>query len=487
MKDKKLVDAFDKARKASVNRQYIYGLMGKSSDSTPSECRVTGRPDFVYVRVSSLGNQSKGIARNESLLPLRADTPIKMVLDNNILIIVDYDNRSGRWTAATSGGDTVNVYGITKHNHKTGSGLEYEVESLRLEPGRVHSDSHNLIATVNSFRHNLGYFAGFTVDLSSYVPTVGLHGWALVGLNPVTNLIVVAISTPVIIATSLELTDIDSISFVGYIKLGAFKLTYGDTELSQYAYETREWFTVADGFISVSGSTVGATTSKQVFTKNVQAAWLDQPLTDSINGDHFDVAGSLPTGWMQVTAALSTAVLNGFWHLVGDGTNPAWAYKKQSAYTVESADKYYKFGPIILSDRRLVDDLSYYFALHRNNAGAVDANTYLRVVINWDQATQVWRSRIEGKDGTSVVTGSWYVLSGLPLIMPLYVSLFVDTTTGLCSGSVGNLAWIVSQLQFEILDLSASSAWGMGWLQISLDRGLTAGNDHVYIGAYDYE
>ena len=233
--------AFDDARYASEQRSYVYGVLGLFSTDTPAQCNVAARPGFVYVRVSSAGTQSLGMAKNLGIVAIRANTPVRMRREGGVLVIVGTDYASGLWDAAT-GGDTLNQYGVTPHTHKIGTGLEYEIESLRLEPGRVHSENHDMTATINGFRHALGTWATGTIDLTSYIPTSGYHCWVLVGIDPTANVAVAVGSTPVILATTLAVGDLDGLDFDGYIPLGAFQVADTTTELAQYAYEARIWF-----------------------------------------------------------------------------------------------------------------------------------------------------------------------------------------------------------------------------------------------------
>lgn len=649
MNSNPLKTAFDKARKASEQREIVRGVIGRTDSDTPAQCVVADRPTFLYVRTAPGGNVGVTIARNPGNLSVRAATPVEMVRRNGNLVITGYDLSNSRFESAT-GGDSLNQYGVAPHTHKIGTGLEYEVESLRLEPGRVHSDSHTMTATVNGFRYWLDTFAGDTVDLTSHIPTSGKHRWVLVGVNPATNLIVVADGAEVITATPLSILDLDAISFAGYIPLGAFDVTFGDTELAQYSYEAREWLnmppilfndaegnpapvvttTALDGTstyaarrdhvhgitddavtfakmqnigtdtligrdtsgtgdpesitlgsgLQFSGAgvlqraaltgdvgtatdsnttviTTGAVTTTKIlndavtntkldnmatktykgrtssgtgdpedvsvatlvadinstidhgalsgladddhtqyalvtgtraFTGNITAPWLDYPLLDGTNGLNFNTGTTYPAGWTEVTAAYITGISAGFWHIQGNDANPAWKYKVQGAYTVETFTVYKSvmFGPIMISDRKLADDVTYYFGYYRNNAGVLDANTYVRFELWWDSANSLWKVRSAGKDGTSEVNGSWLSLDYPFFIQPLWlrVAIIDARTARVYMGMQQNP---ILHTFMDTLNLTASSTWGQAWVQVHMSRGATDGTvNHLYIGAIDF-
>lgn len=243
--------------RASMKRQIIRGLIGRTSTDTPAQCVVANNPTFLHVRVGGGDTYSPGRARNKGNVAVRTNTPIEMVLnpDDHEYVIIGYDLSGGRWAAAT-GGDTLNQFGVTQHTHKIGTGLEYEIESERMEPGRVHADTHNMIATVNGFRHALGTFETATVDLVSLVPGAGLHRWVLLGVDPSANVAVAVGGTAVILATALVDTDLDAIPFSGYIPLGAFGVADTTTALATYAQDARIWFDTPGVSVTVDDTVI---------------------------------------------------------------------------------------------------------------------------------------------------------------------------------------------------------------------------------------
>lgn len=266
MNSNPLKSSFDRARRASEQRSIVRGLLGRKSTDTAAQCVVTNRPDFLYVRVGAPDSYTVGIARSSGGLVVRANTPVRMVHgDDGNLQILGYDTSSPAFYVVT-GGDTLHSSGVPPHTHALNSGMTYEIESLRMQPGRVYVASVGMTATVNGFRYWLGTFPGDTIDLSSYVPAIGLHCWVLVGVNPSTNTLVAVAGDPVITATILNVIDIDAVPFAGYIPLGAFQLTYGDVALGA-PYEARQWlnqpiFNDDEGDPAAIGSTASAGSSE---------------------------------------------------------------------------------------------------------------------------------------------------------------------------------------------------------------------------------
>jgi hypothetical protein len=274
-----LLSAFDKARRASEMRARVYGLIGKTSSDTPAECVVAARPTFLYVRVSGGGGVT--IARNPGHVVVRANTPVTMIREGGNLVIIGYDFSGSGFEVAT-GGDTLNQYGVPPHTHRIGSGLEYEVESLRLEPGRVYCNTHDLIAAINGFRHSGGTFLSDTLDLSSYIPSAGNHRFLLVGVDMPTNTAVAIAGAEVTIATTLTLEDLEGLLYPGLIPLGAFTLADDTTELPAAA-EVREWLNPAPIlFDDSAGNPAAVVTTTAADGSSEFAARLDHvhPLAD---------------------------------------------------------------------------------------------------------------------------------------------------------------------------------------------------------------
>lgn len=225
----RLKDLFDKARAASEHRSYTRGLLGKP-DGTIS---VPDRPTHVYVRVSQQGGESVTTARNLNTVPNRLNLPVRMRVEPGAgYVIVGID--SSYYDAATVN-DTVNDYGLTFHTHRLGSGLEYEMEALRLEPGRVFPTGSWGI-TVNPFRYwwNGAWetYEGEDLDLLANRPsTTGKHRLVLISVNPLTNAAAKTNGSEENYATELGQADIDAISIGNNIPLCAVRIRADDTSI----------------------------------------------------------------------------------------------------------------------------------------------------------------------------------------------------------------------------------------------------------------
>lgn len=254
--------AFDAAQHASRKRSFRYGLLGLP-DGTVA---VADRPGFVFVRMDS--DRSLTTARNPNAVAQSFNLPVKMEEDRGVLVIVGLNTGS---EAEASGGIVSNPYGVQKHTHRLGTGLEYTVEALRLEPGQLHP-AGGLTARVEPFRYYYQgawvTFEGDTMSLGSYRPsTVGHHAWVLVGVNPATNGIVAVSGTSQIYATALTISQIDSIAFSNYIPCGAVKVRNDDTavtDITKYQ-DAREWFEVPQDSAS-KGYPFALTVTTESFT-----------------------------------------------------------------------------------------------------------------------------------------------------------------------------------------------------------------------------
>lgn len=224
-----LKDLFDKARAASEHRSYTRGLIGKP-DGTIA---VPGRPTHVYVRVSQAGGESVTTARNLNTVPNRLNLPVRMKIEPGAgYVITGID--SSYYDAATVN-DTVNDYGLTFHTHRLGSGMEYELEAMRLEPGRVFPTGAWGI-TVNPFRYfwNNAWetYAGEDLDLLTNRPsTTGKHRLVVISVNPLTNAATKTNGSDFDYATALAQADIDAISIGNNIPLCAVRIRADDTSI----------------------------------------------------------------------------------------------------------------------------------------------------------------------------------------------------------------------------------------------------------------
>ncbi len=493
--DRKVRSALDKAIRASKQRQYTYGFIGKSSTSTPNECIVTSRPDFIYVRVTSPGTQSISIARNIGNVPIRTDTPIRMIMDGGVLTVESVDYSNGRWNAATNS-DTLNIYGVIKHNHKIGSGLEYEIESLRLEPGRVFCSTHDMIAAINGFRHTLSTYLGGSIDLTSYAPTSGHHRWVLVGIDPTDNSELAVGSIEVINATPLTISDIDDIIFTG-IPLGAFQLTYGDTELSQYAYEARRWLdtqvTLFDDSEGQPNDVVLSTaldgTSEFASRRDHQhslgvdgrmvAEFYDRPLVDDTNGLTFDTNGiGLPSGWTSVFTEVDVDpyVSQGFFKFSINGTIEE-EYRYQVSFELEDNPANVTFGPIYFSDWQFPQETTFYFGIKSGN----DTSKYARVAIQWYNG-DTWRCRFESHDAEET---SWIELHDNPLVQPIYLTITATTAVDFLA-KIGYSPLYFSQMNLGNLDKTGESAWGEYYLTVGFLTTENVTSTEMWLGGIDF-
>lgn len=244
--------------------------------------------------------------------------------------------------------------------------------------------------------------------------------------------------------------------------------------------------------LEADGTVTGATTGPQAFTRNIIAPWVDWPLADTTNGNHFNQNnGSAMAGWTQVDApqATSTNAAYGFWYIVGSAGDAAWKYRIQSPFNIESlsanAWKSFSVGPLLVREGAYTADINYYFGVYRNNAGVIDENTFVRLNLNWLAASSVWQMRGEYKDGTTQTNSAYSPLSRL-FTQPLGVRIALQNNTNKnMTIYVGGNPIPVLQMAVQNAAVGSGVTWGQVWWQFHSTRG-SGPDDRLMIGGIDY-
>lgn len=237
-------------------------------------------------------------------------------------------------------------------------------------------------------------------------------------------------------------------------------------------------------------------TGVYALSRSMEATWFDQPLTDTANASgvasHFrDNTATYPTGYTEVDAPnlTNTNGLYSFWLIRGASTDTAWKYRRILSNSLEALGSNeffsFQFGPVLFRDGGYTADLDYIFGIYRNNAGAIDEQTYSRVRLHWNSGSLIWQIRGEEKDGTTAHNGSYVTLS-FPLIQPLYIRCMVQNSTAKLTRQYVGTTYI-GNTQSKLLDQNPTSAptWGTPWVQIEMSRGAGV-QDFLYLGAVDY-
>ena len=242
-----LRNAFDRAVYGAERRAWIIGLMGMQNTDGTMSLAVPDRIGFVFVTTGPSGNQIVTIARNDGKVPLRNKMPIRMKrADDGVLVIYGVFN-SGGFTDSGMSGDYENNFGVEQHNHRIGSGLEFEWEALMLEQSRAYPTS-GMLAYMNPFRYFHGgewkTYEGGTFDLTGYQPgSVGTHAWVIIGVNPEDSSAVAVTGPSIPVATDLTLTDANAVEFVG-IPIVAIKVRNDSSSIQDINLfkDVHEWF-----------------------------------------------------------------------------------------------------------------------------------------------------------------------------------------------------------------------------------------------------
>lgn len=231
---------------------------------------------------------------------------------------------------------------------------------------------------------------------------------------------------------------------------------------------------------------------KRIESLAIQEPSSDFPLIDPTNGNHLnDNTATFPADWTQADSPQTTATneVKGFWSIIGSSGNAAWKYQKQTPFNIESlsvnAYKSFHLGPIYIKESLPTADLNYYLGIYRNNAGAIDENTFIRININWSSASSIWQARAERKDGTTQTNGTYYTLPRAP-IGQLWARVALRNSTNKdVFGYIGSTPYHLMHMQLMNATVGAGVTWGQVWWQFHMSRG-TGPDDRIMIGGYDY-
>jgi hypothetical protein len=125
-----------------------------------------------------------------------------------------------------------------QHDHRKGSGQEYDVETRSLEEGlcKVYGDGSTMYVEVKPFSHsgNTKRFSGGVLDLTSNVPGAGLARMVLVSLDTATNALQATngstVATPIF--SLLGHANAAEIAISGAVRLCGVRLQAGQTSIS---------------------------------------------------------------------------------------------------------------------------------------------------------------------------------------------------------------------------------------------------------------
>ena len=273
---------FDRAWVAAEARNLVPGVLGKPTSATTWDVAAAGRANHVYVRVSVAGGESVTIARNLNRVPNRANLHVRMKLEiGGTYTIMDLD--PAYYSEATTA-DVTNPFDTPNHTHAIGTGLNYEMEAQRLQPGRVYP-AGGWFVTINPFRY---YHAGAWqtyegADLTLGVnkpTTAGYKRWVVVCVNPATNTAIAVNGSDALYAATFAIQDIDAISIAAYIPLCAIIMRQDDTSINAIAayYDAKGWLNRSATLLTELGDTnITSPADGALLTYQTSSSkWIDQ-------------------------------------------------------------------------------------------------------------------------------------------------------------------------------------------------------------------
>jgi hypothetical protein len=290
-------------------------------------------------------------------------------------------------------------------------------------------------------------------------------------------------------------------SSTGQIVLASDDVTIGEDLIHSGDTDTKLIFTNDIVTIDAGGLSILTLENREAVIVDVaETKWVDVPLIDvGSEGSHFrDNDASYPAGWTEADAAeaTNTNTLYSFWYLQGSSSETSWKYRKQTSTDLEVdvvGAAIFLWGPIIFKDDPYTADVDYYFGVYRDNAGAIDEDTFSRVHLQWDSAGSQWRIRGELKDSSSgtQTNGSWFVFSS-PIDAAFYIATGVVNNAAKTAASYYSVVNIPSttviannwMTTLQFANPTTALTWGDIWLQTHQSRG-AGGRDRFLVGAID--
>ncbi len=345
---------FDKAYAAARERSYTRGILGDAAGNLLSATR----PDMCFVRVSQEGRQSVTLAKHLGRVPLRAGLPVRMTFENNVFVIEGVD--SYYYDSATTG-DQTNNFGIVRHTHALGTGLEYMIEPMRVGVGLVRPNGGWTI-TIEPARYYTGstwdtYLGETSLSLLGHRPaTSGKHRLVLVTIDPATNTTAIVDGSDQNYATTLTQADIDTVSIGTKIPLAAVLMRADDTTINIQArfIDARGWLNIGGGVSALADLTdtnIVTPSNGQMLYYNSVGGWYndDAPIVPQNWEDLSDVSFTTladndlaryeasTNEWVNISRAdLATAIAADLGLAVNQTTLVDWSFRDAQALSTSS-------------------------------------------------------------------------------------------------------------------------------------------------------
>lgn len=252
----------------------ITGRLGKPLGSGLFEIDADGELGHVYIETET------GVVKALNTgIPRLARFPVRMSRNPDGVLLAKPD-----WMAALKFlGDTAQTISafVPPHTHRLGSGLDDDVEGLRLIPGRVRAYiGMEIYIDPFPYRYNgveMEWLGG-TLDLTPYQgTTAGTWRFVKVGIEPVSNTPIGVAGSDFLQTVPLDRAFLDEISFIGYIPCGAVRVKESDTEIlfkdntGNYRFEDCRLLSGIGADPGLSNIVVGS--DGNVVTMNGEVVW----------------------------------------------------------------------------------------------------------------------------------------------------------------------------------------------------------------------
>lgn len=262
---------FDRASAEGAPAAGSLAYLGFAPDSYT--IKVTGKPNWVWVRLAGEDERTPTQALNLAQVRLFPDLPVRVRKEGGVLAVVGYDPAT---IDAFLGNRPITITSPEANEPDL-------VGPRRIKPGLVHAykanDAYSMTVQVEGFWYldpadrKVRYQPPSTLNLTGYIPAgTNQHAYVLVVFDRASKTLSAISGTPKLVTLPLDDSDITGIATGSAVPLCAVKLTTGMVALDKdyYFVDVRPWWTIAGDPLLVAGGALltistGAVTATQTY------------------------------------------------------------------------------------------------------------------------------------------------------------------------------------------------------------------------------